>query len=155
VEREQLMQRPTRMSSFALAFDRPAPWRLFLLSGLLISALYTIPANKIYYDSLPVVVVCFTLLALIAGIRIHRPAFAWPWFALIAGCLPLLVGDSLWLYGDGIVGGSTTLTNRASVLELVRWLGPGAELLEPAAWRATLRDELSQMATAYGEGVGL
>lgn len=39
--------------------------------------------------------------------------------------------------------------DRASVLELVRWLGPGAELLEPAAWRATLRDELSQMAEAY------
>jgi predicted DNA-binding transcriptional regulator YafY len=39
--------------------------------------------------------------------------------------------------------------DRASVLELVRWLGPGAELLEPAAWRATLRDELRAMSALY------
>ena len=39
--------------------------------------------------------------------------------------------------------------NRAVVFELLRWLGPSAELLEPAAWRAALRDELRQMAAAY------
>ena len=39
--------------------------------------------------------------------------------------------------------------NRAMVLELVRWLGPGAELLEPQAWRAALRDELRAMSGAY------
>ena len=35
------------------------------------------------------------------------------------------------------------------VLELVRWLGPGAELLEPAEWRAALKDELRAMAERY------
>jgi predicted DNA-binding transcriptional regulator YafY len=39
--------------------------------------------------------------------------------------------------------------NQAMVLELVRWLGPGAELLEPTVWRAALRDELHAMAEAY------
>ena len=39
--------------------------------------------------------------------------------------------------------------DRASVLDLVRWLGPGAELLEPTAWRASLRDELHAMAAVY------
>jgi len=41
--------------------------------------------------------------------------------------------------------------DRAIVLDLVRWLGPGAELLEPVAWRASLRDELHAMAAAYAE----
>jgi hypothetical protein len=31
----------------------------------------------------------------------------------------------------------------------VRWLGPGAELIEPAEWRARLRAELREMAATY------
>jgi predicted DNA-binding transcriptional regulator YafY len=41
-------------------------------------------------------------------------------------------------------------SERANVLELLRWLGPGAELLEPRAWRPALRDELAMMLAAYG-----
>lgn len=37
----------------------------------------------------------------------------------------------------------------AVVLELLRWLGPGAELLEPRAWRELLRGELRQMLASY------
>jgi predicted DNA-binding transcriptional regulator YafY len=39
--------------------------------------------------------------------------------------------------------------DRAVVLELLRWLGPGAELVAPAAWRPALRAELSQMLNLY------
>jgi predicted DNA-binding transcriptional regulator YafY len=35
------------------------------------------------------------------------------------------------------------------VIELVRWLGPGAELVEPAAWRSNLREELVEMLAAH------
>jgi predicted DNA-binding transcriptional regulator YafY len=41
--------------------------------------------------------------------------------------------------------------DRAVVFELLRWLGPGAELLEPAEWRGALRAELSAMAAEYAE----
>ncbi len=37
----------------------------------------------------------------------------------------------------------------AVVLELLRWLGPGAELLEPIAWREKIREELQQMVAYY------
>jgi predicted DNA-binding transcriptional regulator YafY len=37
------------------------------------------------------------------------------------------------------------------VLELLRWLGPGAELLEPAEWRAAIRDDLRRMLKMYQE----
>jgi predicted DNA-binding transcriptional regulator YafY len=37
----------------------------------------------------------------------------------------------------------------AIVLELLRWLGPGAELLEPQAWRDRMREELRQMLACY------
>lgn len=39
--------------------------------------------------------------------------------------------------------------NQAAVLELLRWLGPGAELIKPRAWRATMREELAQMLGQY------
>jgi len=37
----------------------------------------------------------------------------------------------------------------AIVLELLRWLGPGAVLLEPEGWRAQMRADLQQMLAAY------
>jgi predicted DNA-binding transcriptional regulator YafY len=39
--------------------------------------------------------------------------------------------------------------NPTVVLELLRWLGPGAELIEPGAWRERMREELSQMLAYY------
>ncbi len=39
--------------------------------------------------------------------------------------------------------------NRATVLELLRWLGPGAELLEPADWRRAMREDVRRMLASY------
>ncbi|QBD76806.1 WYL domain-containing protein [Ktedonosporobacter rubrisoli] len=39
--------------------------------------------------------------------------------------------------------------NRDIVLDLLRWLGPGAELLEPQSWRVALKEELRQMLACY------
>ncbi len=35
------------------------------------------------------------------------------------------------------------------VIELLRWLGPGAELIEPAEWRDVLAEELERMRAVY------
>jgi predicted DNA-binding transcriptional regulator YafY len=54
-----------------------------------------------------------------------------------------LPGDQvLMTFGEG---------DRAVVLDLLRWLGPGAELIAPVAWRAALRAELAQMLETYAE----
>src|SRR5581483_8701916 len=39
--------------------------------------------------------------------------------------------------------------NPTVVLELVRWLGPGAELLEPVAWQEKMKEELGLMLASY------
>lgn len=39
--------------------------------------------------------------------------------------------------------------DQTTVFELVRWLGPGAELLEPGAWRAQMKKELQHMVSLY------
>ena len=44
--------------------------------------------------------------------------------------------------------------DHAKVMELLRWLGPGAELMEPAEWREIMRADLSQMLAVYGRGTG-
>jgi predicted DNA-binding transcriptional regulator YafY len=41
--------------------------------------------------------------------------------------------------------------DRQIALELLRWLGPGAELIEPVAWRAVMRAELVQMLANYAD----
>ncbi|MBX3085766.1 MAG: YafY family transcriptional regulator [Anaerolineae bacterium] len=52
---------------------------------------------------------------------------------------------------DGAVLMTFGEAERALVFELLRWLGPGAELIEPTAWREAFRDELVQMLGAYGK----
>jgi len=42
--------------------------------------------------------------------------------------------------------------NQQVVMELLRWLGPGAELIEPVAWRAAMRAELTRMLANYADG---
>ncbi len=39
--------------------------------------------------------------------------------------------------------------NQALVFKLLRWLGPGAELLEPRAWREQMKGELQHMLASY------
>ena len=39
--------------------------------------------------------------------------------------------------------------NPTVVLELLRWLGPGAELIEPGVWREKMREELMQVLAYY------
>lgn len=39
--------------------------------------------------------------------------------------------------------------NQSFVFELLRWLGPGAELIEPRAWRQPFADELRAMSVLY------
>jgi predicted DNA-binding transcriptional regulator YafY len=39
--------------------------------------------------------------------------------------------------------------DRAKVLDLLRWLGPGAELVRPAEWRESIQADLAEMLAAY------
>lgn len=62
-----------------------------------------------------------------------------------------------WMFGFARFepdGNSVRMTwgevEAANALELVRWLGPGAELLSPAEWRDRLRDEAAAIAAAHG-----
>jgi predicted DNA-binding transcriptional regulator YafY len=64
-----------------------------------------------------------------------------------------------WLYRharyesapDGAIVVTIGEDDPAYFLELIRWLGPGAELLEPVAWRGLLRAELAAMLDTYAD----
>lgn len=49
-------------------------------------------------------------------------------------------GELLMTFGE---------TEQSFVFELLRWLGPGAELVEPAAWRAAFAEDLRAMLGGY------
>ncbi|MEL7529569.1 MAG: WYL domain-containing protein [Pseudomonadota bacterium] len=52
--------------------------------------------------------------------------------------------------GDGKILLSLPSTDRARILPLVRWLGPGAELLSPDGLRAEFAAELAALTSLYG-----
>lgn len=62
-----------------------------------------------------------------------------------------------WYYGHALFGelgdGRVSMTygedDPESTVALVRWLGPGAELLEPAEWRPLVAEGLRRMLAAY------
>jgi predicted DNA-binding transcriptional regulator YafY len=62
------------------------------------------------------------------------------WYYQHAVFTPETEGTLVMDYGDD---------DQARVLALVRWLGPGAEVLEPAAWRERAREELERMVEGY------
>ncbi len=64
------------------------------------------------------------------------------WYYRHAAYQPLDDGCFLMTFGED---------NCEIVLELLRWLGPGAELIEPEKWRQAVRDELRQMLATYDE----
>jgi predicted DNA-binding transcriptional regulator YafY len=64
------------------------------------------------------------------------------WYYRHARFEPLPDGRVAMTFGEG---------EPAVVLALLRWLGPGAELLEPRAWRRLWREELLAMLAAAGE----
>ena len=51
-------------------------------------------------------------------------------------------GQALMTFGED---------NQRIVFDLLRWLGPSAELIEPHQWRAKLRDELQAMLESYSQ----
>ena len=62
------------------------------------------------------------------------------WYYRHAEYIPLEGGQVMMTFGED---------RRELVLELVCWLGPGAELIEPRAWRGWLRQALRQMLALY------
>ncbi|MDN3721677.1 WYL domain-containing protein [Roseibium salinum] len=56
---------------------------------------------------------------------------------------------------DGRILVSIPSTDRARILPLVRWLGPGAELLGPQDLRQELASELADLAALYAANAKL
>lgn len=70
------------------------------------------------------------------------------WYYGHASFRPLAADEVLMTFGED---------DRGAVLALLRWLGPGAELIAPKEWRAVIRDEVLALyhtyaADAYGHG---
>ena len=61
-----------------------------------------------------------------------------------------------WFFGFGLfekTGDEVMMTygevDAEKALELVRWLGPGCEVIDPPEWRDQIKDELTKMLAAY------
>jgi predicted DNA-binding transcriptional regulator YafY len=74
--------------------------------------------------------------------RRHADRLAQDWYYRHAVFTEVGPDEVLMTFGEA---------ERAIVFDLLRWLGPGAELLEPREWRAALAEELRAMAALYAD----
>jgi predicted DNA-binding transcriptional regulator YafY len=65
------------------------------------------------------------------------------WYFRHAQFEPLADGKMLMSFGE---------SNPDTVLELLRWLGPGAELVQPTQWRSLIKRHLQELLALYSDG---
>src|SRR4051794_7057128 len=80
---------------------RPAPWVAFMALVVLASGLYFCFTDKAALDLLNGAFSLAALLAILVGIRWHRPAYPWPWYCFAAGTACLAIGNASWVFYDG------------------------------------------------------
>ena len=97
---------------------RVAPWQVYLFCGLLATAGYfALPsanAQTVAYD----VIGLSGIIALLVGIRLHRPASPWPWLLLMLGDALSVAGDVIWTYDQTVRGIATPFPSLADALYL-------------------------------------
>ncbi|HEX6140434.1 MAG TPA: EAL domain-containing protein [Candidatus Limnocylindria bacterium] len=76
---------------------RPRPWTAFLALGVVLTiAYFLLPTNEdrdVFYQ----VPEMAAVVAIVVGVRMHRPANAMPWYLLALGLLLSTAGDWTWL----------------------------------------------------------
>lgn len=95
--------RPEKLKG-GLRRRRPAAWVTYLSVALPLLAVYRfLPnqvANSIVYDA----VALSCLLAILVGVRIHRPTNRLPWYLLATAVAVWLGGDLVWTYFERVEG---------------------------------------------------
>jgi PAS domain S-box-containing protein len=100
---------------------RVRPWLAYLLAGLVITVAYfALPtaAQNLTYD----IVGLSAILALLGGVRLHRPAHRLPWYLLALGDGLAVAGDLIWTYDENVRGVTTPFPSFADALYLVSYV---------------------------------
>ncbi len=131
-----------------------AVWKVFLALGVAMVVVYfrlpSVEIQNVAYQFPSMV----ATLAVLAGVFIHRPANAWPWYLLAAGLALSTAGDWTWVILE-----ANGLEPFPSVADVLYLLGLGSEIAAilwmlrgrvPGGDRASLLDAL-----IVGVGVGL
>ena len=118
---------------------RPALWSTYLVVGTAAVVLYVALPPGAVRDALFVVIAFAQVLALVHGVRLHRPASRTPW-------LVMAVGQLLWVVApvvSGVTGDVASVTGSVSWVDtwyLLGYLVLGIGLLQLARLRRPPRD---------------
>lgn len=89
---------------------------MFLLVGVLLAAVEGVLPDDLARDLLFAGVASLAVAALLAGVRLHRPARPLPWYLLAGGIVLLVAGDVLFAYVEHEQGGSSPSVADAAYL---------------------------------------
>ena len=97
---------------------RSRTWLAYLLVGLLATGIYFLlpstGAQNVLYDLIGV----SALIAVLVGVRVHRPIRWLPWYAFASGLLMFALGDLIWTYYENVLGVESPFPSVADVLYL-------------------------------------
>ena len=91
------------------------PWLLYLLGGLFATGLYFLSSGPAAKDLIYAALSGTTTVAILIGIRLHRPAQRRPWYLLALGNGFASVGDCIWAYNEGVRGIATPFPSAADL----------------------------------------
>ena len=74
----------------------PRAWLLYLLLGILATGLYFLLQSTTVQNLFVALIDASLVLAIIFGIRLHRPTYPLPWYLFASGMVFTVVGDVLW-----------------------------------------------------------
>lgn len=78
--------------------SRRPVWLIYVAMGAVASVVFLLlPPGTLPQDTAYDLVALSAVVAIVAGVRIHRPAHPWPWLLLALGQLSFFVGDIIWV----------------------------------------------------------
>src|SRR4051795_603926 len=106
-------------------------WRVYLVVGLILAGVYfVVPAGiapQVLYDVLGL----SSVIALVWGVRTHKPRHPVPWYLFAAGQLGFVLGDGTRAVYESIIGIEAPFPSLADVFYLLAYpvLAVGLALL--------------------------
>jgi PAS domain S-box-containing protein len=98
---------------------RTRPWALYLVAGVLATALYYVLPTRAASDILYPFVGASGAAAVIAGVRLHRPGHRAAWYLIALGLAGWTLGDFIWNGYEFLLRGAVPFPSAADVLYLL------------------------------------
>ncbi|MEW6636176.1 MAG: hypothetical protein AB1425_05110, partial [Actinomycetota bacterium] len=96
-------------------------WWIYLLTGMLAAGAYSLLSEAFAREVLYILVSSGAAVAVVAGILVHRPRWALPWWLISGGLVLFVAGDLVWSFYEWVLGVESPFPSVADFLYLLAY----------------------------------